>query len=281
MNGKRVLITGGNTGMGLASAKALAQKGAHVIITSRNNERGINAVREINDYSGHASAEMMLCDLASLESIRAFCQAFISRWQTLDVLINNAGVVETKRSETTDGFEKTIGVNHLGPFLLTNLLLDKIKAAPQGRIIMVSSGAHKWGRIDFEDPHLKKEYSVWKAYGQSKLANILFALSLDQRLSGTPVTVNSLHPGAVSTSLGVNRETGFGRGIHAVLRPFFQTSEEGAATAVYLASSPEAASVSGKYFENMQPIVPSNTALDRNLAEDLWKWSEKEINDVN
>lgn len=277
MNGKRVLITGGNTGMGLASAKALAKKGAHVIITSRNNERGINAVREINNYSGKDSAEMMICDLASLESIRSFCRDFTSRWHSLDVLINNAGVVQTKRAETADGFEKTIGVNHIGPFLLTNLLLDTLKAAPQGRIIMVSSGAHKWGCIHFEDPHFKANYSVWKAYGQSKLANILFALSLNQRLSGSNVTVNSLHPGAVSTSLGVDRDTGFGRGIHAVLRPFFQTAEEGASTAVYLASADEAASISGKYFENMQPIVPSNSALDRGLAEDLWKWSEKEI----
>ncbi|KEQ23465.1 SDR family oxidoreductase [Paenibacillus tyrfis] len=277
MRDRTVIITGANSGMGLAATVELARLGAHVIMACRSRERGEQALQEAQRQSGSDRLRLMQLDLGSLASVRAFAAAFDEQHDTLDALINNAGVVAIKRQTTADGFEAMMGVNHLGHFLLTNLLLKPLLRSPQGRIVTVSSGAHKIGNIHFDDPHLTKGYSVWKGYAQSKLANILFTKELAERLKGTKATANSLHPGAVGTNLGVDRTTGFGRRIHTLLRPFFLTPEEGARTTVYLASSPEVSSISGQYF-CLKRIAPvSARAQDMELARRLWAWSEQEV----
>lgn len=277
MRDRTVIVTGANSGMGLAATVELARLGAHVIMACRSRERGEQALQEAQRQSGSDRLRLMQLDLGSLASVRAFAAAFDEQHDTLDALINNAGVVAIKRQKTADGFEAMMGVNHLGHFLLTNLLLEPLLRSPQGRIVTVSSGAHKIGNIHFDDPHLTKGYSVWKGYAQSKLANILFTKELAERLKGTTVTANSLHPGAVGTNLGVDRATGFGGKIHALLRPFFLTPEEGARTTIYLASSPEIGSISGKYFYRNRIAPVSARAQDMELARRLWAWSEQEV----
>ncbi|TFE00763.1 SDR family oxidoreductase [Jeotgalibacillus sp. R-1-5s-1] len=272
---KVALVTGANSGMGLATTVELVKKGYHVVMMCRNTRRGKVAWISAKEKTRSEELTLMYGDLGSLESIREFAAEFKKKFSRLDVLVNNAGVVAVKRQLTDDGFESHLGVNHLGHFLLTNLLLDELKAADQGRVVTVSSGAHKWGRIDFDDPHFEKGYSVAKAYGRSKLANILFTKALAKRLEGTNVTANAVHPGAVSTNLGVNRKTEFGRGVHKVLKPFFQSAEEGAETTVYLASSPEVEYVTGKYFYKMKEVDVSKDAENEWLAEELWGWSEE------
>lgn len=277
MKNKVILITGANSGMGLAASIALAKKGTHVIMLCRSLERGKEAIQQAKQESGSDSLELMQCDLGSLSSIRLFADQFYAKHSKLDVLLNNAGVVSLKRNLTEDGFESMMGVNHLGHFLLTLLLLPALEQAEQGRIVNVSSGAHKIGNIHFEDPYLSKGFSVWKGYAQSKLANILFTTELARRLKETNVTANSLHPGAVATSLGVNRQTGFGKRVYAMLKPFFLTPKEGAKTAIYLMESPEVSGISGHYFYKNKKAPVTERAKDIDLAGKLWKWSEKEV----
>ncbi|WNR44452.1 SDR family oxidoreductase [Paenibacillus roseipurpureus] len=277
MDTQTVLVTGANSGMGLATTVALAGQGAHVVMLCRSRERGEQALLEARRQSGSARIELMLCDLASLASIRAFAAAFLSKHPVLDVLVNNAGVVNLTRKTTADGFEAMMGVNHLGHFLLTQLLLDAIVRAPQGRIVNVSSGAHKIGRIDWTNPHLQRGFRVWHGYAQSKLANILFTRELAMRLAGTAATANSLHPGAVATNIGVDRDTGFGKAVLAMARPFFLTPAQGADTAVYLASSPDVRTVSGEYFYRRKIAPVSARAKDDALARQLWSWSEAQV----
>lgn len=278
MQGQTALVTGANSGMGLATTIALAKLGAHVVMLCRSQERGEAALAEARRASGpDASIELMLGDLASLASIRAFAASFLAKHDVLDVLVNNAGVVTVTRQTTADGFEAMMGINHLGHFLLTHLLLDAIVRAPQGRIVNVSSGAHKIGRIDWSNPHLARGFRVWTGYAQSKLANILFTRELAKRLAGTNATANSLHPGAVGTNIGVNRDTGFGKAVHALLRPFFLTPAQGADTAVFLASSPDVRTVSGEYFYRRKASPVSARAEDDERARQLWAWSEREV----
>ncbi|CAM3324893.1 MULTISPECIES: SDR family oxidoreductase [Saccharibacillus] len=278
MTDKTALVTGANSGMGLATSAGLVQKGYRVLMACRSRARGEEALERIVQSGGPGSAELVLCDLADLASIRRFADDVHGRISSLDVLINNAGVVSPKRQETKDGFELALGVNHLGHFLATNLLLDLIKPAG-GRIVVVASGAYKAGRIHFEDPHLRDGYNVVKSYGQSKLANILFARELALRLYADGVAVNSLHPGAVLTQLGVNRGTGFGQGVYRALgrMPSFQTPEEGASTAVYLADSPEVEGISREYFYRSRPKRLDRKAEDDETAARLWAWSEREV----
>ncbi len=277
MQDKIAIITGANSGMGLATTVAMAKKGFQVIMVCRNPERGEDALQKAKTESGTDHIELMICDLGSLASIRSFAKAFLEHYQQLDVLINNAGVVSLKRETTSDGFESMMGVNHLGHFLLTNLLLDPLKSATEGRIVVVSSGAYKAGRIQFNDPHLSSRFSVWKGYAQSKLANILFTKEMADRVKGTNVTANCLHPGAVGTNLGINRKTGFGKTIHAILRPFFLTPAEGAETAVYLATSPEVKQNSGEYFYKKKTASLPAKAQSKEMAEKLWVWSEQQV----
>ncbi|MGN7358536.1 SDR family oxidoreductase [Paenibacillus sp. SAF-054] len=274
---KIAVVTGANSGMGLASTVALAKQGAEVIMVCRNEQRGQEALAAAIRQSGSKQIRLMLCDLGKLSSIRAFAQEFTEHYPMLDVLLNNAGVVMIKRQETADGFEMDLGVNHLGHFLLTNLLLDPLCASSQGRVVTVASGAYKAGKIHFNDPFLKRGFNPAKAYAQSKLANILFTKELASRLAGTKVTANCVHPGAVGTQIGVNRDTGFGKGVMAMIRPFFLTPEQGADTAIYLATAPELAEVSGQYFYKKKPQKLSAKADNREDAKRLWAWSCEQV----
>ena len=273
MIGKYVLITGANSGMGLAATVEMARRGATVIMACRSRQRGEEALTEAKRRSGSEQIHLMLCDLGSFASIRAFAEAFKAAYPVLDVLMNNAGVVTIKRELTADGYERDLGVNHLGHFLLTRLLLDNLKAAEQGRIVVVASGAYKIGKLYLDDHTLSRGFNPGKAYARSKLANILFTRELAARLQGTSVTVNCLHPGAVGTSIGVNRETGFGRTLLKLLSHVFLTPEQGADTAIYLATAPELGSVSGQYFyrREIQELAPR--AKNEEEAARLWEWS--------
>ncbi|CAH1217618.1 hypothetical protein PAECIP111892_04454 [Paenibacillus auburnensis] len=270
MQGKTVLVTGGNSGMGLATTIEMARRGAKVIMACRSQRRGEEALVEARRQSGSDDITLMLCDLASFQSIRSFAGHFLTEYPVLDVLINNAGVVTVKRELTADGFEMDLGVNHLGHFLLTNLLLDPLKAAEQGRIVVVASGAYKIGKLYLDDHTLSRGFNPAKAYARSKLANILFTRELAARLQGTAVTANAVHPGAVGTSIGVNRETGFGRSLLKLLSHFFLTPEQGADTAIYLATAPELSRVTGQYYYRRQIQQLSPRAENAEAAARLW-----------
>ena len=274
MKEKIVLVTGANSGTGKATVAKLADMGATVIMLCRSEARGKQAWDDIMQQPGR-DVRLMLCDLGSMDSIREFAKGFRSEYTRLDVLINNAGVITPNRQETQDGLELQFGVNHIGHFMLTLLLLDLLKKAAAGRIVVVGSGAHKVGRIHFNDYNLKK-YSVIKAYGQSKLANLLFVRELDRRLKekGIPVTVNAAHPGAVATQMGIDRHTQYGKGIVRLLKPFFLTPEEGVRTAVYLASSDLAADISGQYYYKCKVAKSSKRSWDMASAKRLFELSE-------
>lgn len=269
------VITGANSGMGKAVSAELARTGATVVMVCRNKERGEAAAEEVRNTTGNPAVDLMLCDLGRLSSIESFCTSFSEKYSRLDVLINNAGVILPGRHETSDGFELQFGVNHLGHFLLTNRLIGLIMASAPSRIINVSSGAHKIGNIHFEDINLEKKYKIWRAYGQSKLANVLFTYKLAEHLKGTGVTANCLHPGAVSTNMGINRETGFGKSVSRLLKPFFQTPEQGAETTIYLATSSDVKGITGKYFYQKKVASSSKKSQDKELADKLWKRSEE------
>lgn len=277
MRGKIALVTGANSGMGLATTVELARKGAKVIMVCRNRQRGEEALAAAKQKSHSVDIELMLCDLASLESIRSFAEEFTQKYPILDILINNAGVVTIKRQLTKDGFEMDLGVNHLGHFLLTNLLLEPLKAAEQGRIVVVASGAYKIGALHYEDPTLARRFNPAKAYARSKLANILFTKELAARLQGTRVTVNCVHPGAVGTNIGVNRETGFGKSILKLLSYFFLTPEQGADTAIYLATESDLQEVTGQYYYRRKNQELTPRAQNKQEAQRLWQWSQEQV----
>jgi NAD(P)-dependent dehydrogenase (short-subunit alcohol dehydrogenase family) len=279
MDGKVVLVTGGNTGIGKETAAALASLGATVAFTSRDPARGQAAAADLRQRTGVEVACLPL-DLASFASIRAFASDFLARYDRLDVLVNNAGLINGRRTETQEGFETTFGVNHLGHFLLTKLLLDRIKASAPARIVNVSSDAHRSVRqgLDFDDLQSAHGYSFIQVYGRSKLANIYFTRELARRLDGTGVTANAVHPGGVATGFGQDGDLpgllGFGYGL---IRPFLRTPARGAETSVYLASAPELANVTAKYFADCRESQPTSVALDDEAARRLWDVSEELI----
>lgn len=271
---KRIaLITGANAGMGKATAVALAKDGMHVVMLCRDKVRGEAALADVKQRSGSDTITLMLCDLGEMASIREFSVAFHERFTRLDRLVNNAGVICLKREETKDGLELQFGVNHIGHFLLTNLLLDLL--TPSSRIVVVGSGAHKVGRIDFDNLELKRSYSVVSGYSRSKLCNLLFVRELARRLGPDGATVNCVHPGAVATSIAINRKTGFGKTITKVLGWLVQTPEQGAATAIYVATSDECAHITGEYFYKCKLARSSKRSKDMALARQLWDVSVK------
>ena len=284
MAGKVIVITGGNTGIGKEAAVGLASLGARVVVTSRNEERGRSARKEIAERSGNDSVDVMPLDLASFRSIRSFAAEALDRFDHLDVLVNNAGLILYRRAETQEGFEETFGVNHLGHFLLTDLLLERLRASAPSRVVVVSSGAHKGARrgLDFDDLQSERKYKWAKAYSKSKLANIWFTRELARRLDGTGVTVNALHPGFVRSEFGRGGDLGgiYGWGIKYLASPFAISPEKGARTTIYLASSPEVADVSGGYFFKSKPATPSAVAQDDDAASRLWDASEKLVASV-
>ena len=277
MDGKVCLVTGANSGIGRETGLALAKMGATVILVARDPTKGGAALDDIRRASGNEHVELMLADLASLDSVRQLAADFRARHPQLHVLVNNAGSYNVQRSETKDGFETTFGVNHLAYVLLTNLLLDVLKASAPARIINVSSASHRGATINFDDLHGNDGYRGMAAYGQSKLANVLFTYEVARRLEGTGVTANSLHPGVVMTNFGHNNTGILGSlfGVfHAVARPFLLSPEQGAETSIYLASSPEVEGVTGKYFVKKQPVQSNEVSYDTEVAQRLWQVSE-------
>ena len=271
MEKKIALVTGANSGMGMASARMLARKGYFVLMLVRSEKRGSEAFKMLNEDQPDCF-QLILCDLSDLQSVRRAAASIGETYEKIDVMLNNAGVITTQRELTKEGLEMQFAVNHVGHFLLTMLLLQKLQKG--SRIIQVASGAHKWGDIHFEDLSLEKSFRPFKAYGQSKLANVLFAKELSKKLAPYGITVNSCHPGAVATNMGVNRETGFGRGITKLLKPFFRSPEEGAATAVYLATAPSVEGITGEYFYDGKPGKVSRKARDEELSKKLFQWTE-------
>lgn len=270
MNGKICLITGGNSGIGKETAVGLAKMGATVVIVCRNRNKGEAALSEIKERSGNDSINLMVADLSSQKNIRKLVDDFKSMYKELHVLINNAGVFLTKRTLTEDGIEATFAINHLAPFLLTNLLLDVLKSSAPSRIVNVSSTAHNKGHIHFDDIQFERKYSAIKAYCQSKLANILFTYELARRLKETNINVNCLHPGAVATNLIKSGVYGLA---WKVMSPFMISAEKGAETCVYLASSPDVENVNGKYFVKKKAVKSSEESYDESIAKRLWEVS--------
>jgi retinol dehydrogenase 14 len=277
MGGKVVLITGGTSGIGKAVATALAAMGAEVVVTGRSRERGEAAVEEIRRASGKEGVSLALADLTVQAEVRTLAEEFGRSHDRLDVLINNAGAVFSKRVETADGLERTLALNHLAPFLLTNLLLGLIKDSAPSRIITVSSEARRGAEIDFDDLQSERKYRGFPVYGKSKLANILFTYELAERLRGTGVTANCVHPGAVSTNFGMNNG-GVMVLLFRALKPFMRTPEQGADTLIYLASSPEVEGVSGRYFGDRKVISSSEEPHDVSAQKRLWEASEELTN---
>lgn len=275
MNGKTVVITGANSGIGKAAAAAIAKMGATVFITARNPERGQKALEDIRAAAGHDRVELFVADFARLDDVRALAEALKARTDTIDVLVNNAGLVLSDRTTTHDGYETTFQVNHLAPFLLTSLLLGTLQRS-EARVVNVSSEAHRaGGAIDFDDLMLEKGYKGMKAYGRSKLANILFTRELARRLEGSGATANALHPGVVDTGFARDGDTrGWFPKVIQVFSPFFRTAEQGAATTIYLATSEDVASTTGGYFASEKPKRVRGQAVDQAAAQRLWEVSE-------
>ena len=273
MNGKVVLITGGTSGIGKAAAVELAGMGAEVVVTGRNPERGREAVGEIKARSGSDAVSLLIADLSVQAGVRGLAEEFRGGHDRLDVLVNNAGVVNQKRSETADGIESTLATNHLAPFLLTNLLLDLLKESAPSRIVTTASEAERWGRLDFDDLQSRKRYGAFPVYGMTKLANIVFTIDLAERLEGTGVTATCYHPGAVNTNFGTG-SGGIGTFFFKAFKPFMRSPEKGADTLVYLASSPDVEGMSGKYLSDRKLITAKSVAYDAGARRQLWEASE-------
>jgi NAD(P)-dependent dehydrogenase (short-subunit alcohol dehydrogenase family) len=274
MKDKVVMITGANSGIGKAASLTLARMGASVVMVARNKERGEAAKSEIIRQSQNNSVDLLLADLSSLESVRQVAAEFQEQYSKLDVLINNAGLFNQRRHVTTDGYEATFATNYLAPFLLTNLLLGPLKTGAPSRIINVSSVGHYNGHINFDDLNLEKEYGGWKAYGQSKLALVLFTHELAKKLQGTGVTVNAVHPGTVATNIWT-RPFGPAGFIMALPKLFMTSPEKGAETIVFLASSREAETLNGEYLEKLKVKKSSDESYDEEIAQRLWDISTK------
>ena len=271
MEGKVVLITGGTSGIGKAAATALAAMGAEVVVTGRIRGRGEEALAEIRRASDSEKVSLVLADLAVQAEVRKLADNFRERHDRLDVLVNNAGLIQSRRTETPDGIELTLAVNHLAPFLLTNLLLDLLKKSAPSRVITVSSEARRHAEIDFDDLQSERRYRAFPVYGMTKKANILFTYELAERLEGTGVVANCVHPGGVNTNFGDdNRSPGIL--LFRAFKPFMRTPEQGADTVIYLASSPEAAEMNGKYLTDREEVSPAEPR-DASAQKRLWEVS--------
>jgi len=270
MAGKTVLITGATSGIGRATALGLARMGAHLAITGRDRGRTEDAAREIR-AAGGGEVDVLVADLSSQSEVRRLAEEVLHSLSRIDVLINNVGGYWDTRHVTVDGLERTFALNHLAPFLLTNLLLDKLKQSAPARVVTVSSNAHAAGRIDFGDLQGERAYSGARAYSQSKLANILFSYELARRLLATSVTANALHPGLVNTSFGAEDPAGVQKLLVPLLRPFMKSPARGAATSIHLASAPDLQRVTGRYFANSKPTRSSKHGFDEAVGARLWQ----------
>jgi NAD(P)-dependent dehydrogenase (short-subunit alcohol dehydrogenase family) len=272
MTGKNVLVTGGTGGIGKATAVGLAALGARVGITGRDQGRGEAAAADIRAASGNRAVDVFTADLSWQAQVRRLAGEVLDAYPRLDVLVNNVGGFWAHRHVTADGLEHTFALNHLAPFLLTHLLLDRLTASAPARVVTVSSGAHATGRIDFADLQGSTAYSGQRAYAASKLANVMFTYELARRLDGTGVTATVLHPGVVRTNFAAEDQAGI-KVILPLLRPFLKSPAAGAATTIYLASSAQVDGVTGRYFANRKPRTSSKASYDTARAERLWQLS--------
>ncbi|MBB6096935.1 NAD(P)-dependent dehydrogenase (short-subunit alcohol dehydrogenase family) [Deinobacterium chartae] len=274
LHGKVVLVTGGTGGIGKVTARELARQGARVTIIGRDPHKTATVLEELRQSSGDGHLEGLVGDLSRMSEVRRMAELFTQRHARLDVLINNAGALFGQREVSAEGHEMTWALNHLAPFLLTHLLRDLLTSTPGARVVNVSSEAHRLGRVRFDDLEGQRHYSAWRAYNQSKLANLLFTRELSRRLLPQGVTVNALHPGLVNS--------GFGKGaggdpLMRLLAPFSITPEQGALSSVYLASSADVARVSGRYFVRERPVRPAPQAQDDRAARRLWQISARMV----
>jgi len=282
MKGKICIVTGSNSGIGKETALALAKMGATAVMVVRSQERGEKAQKEIIRQTGNNSVDLMICDISSMDSIRRFAKEFKNKYKRLDVLVNNAGAMFNKREVTPEGFERTLAVNYLGSFLLTHELLDLLKSSAPSRVINVSSGLAKNGRVDLDDLTSEKNYRGTKAYSQvrapvyanTKLMVMLFTYELAGRLKGTGVTANVLMPGFVATNLGKNSGSLSSSLMFKMVRPMQVSPRKGAETSVYLASSSEVTNVTGKCFAKRQETTTCPASYDENLQKQLWNRAE-------
>ncbi len=285
-SGRVAVVTGANSGLGLIVARELARAGARVVLACRNTDKGATALRGVTNEVPTAEAELAALDLASLDSVRSFAQEFLKAHDGLDLLINNAGVMAPPRRTTKDGFELQFGTNHLGHFALTGLLLGALEGRKGARVVTVSSTAHRMGRINFDDLHGERRYRRWRAYGQSKLANLIFALELDRRLRAAGSTISSLaaHPGYAATNLQSASAPVLDRVVMAVTNLLIaQDAEVGALSLLYAATHPglEGGAYVGpdgrrEQRGHPQPeALPARAALDQTVAAQLWAISEE------
>ncbi len=262
MAGKTVLVTGGTGGIGKATALGLATLGARVAITGRDRARAQAAAADIRTATGNDAVDAYAADLSAQAEVRRLAADMLATYPRLDVLVNNVGGYWAHRHVTGDGLEHTFALNHLAPFLLTNLLWDRLLASAPARVITVSSGAQAMGRIDFDDLQGERNWSGQRAYNQSKLANVMFTYELARRLDGTGVTVNCVHPGVVQTNFGRQNQPLAWRLVISIVAPFMRSLEKGAETVVYLSSDPEVETVTGKYFHDLKPKRSSKLSYD-------------------
>ena len=274
MKNKIVLITGASSGIGWETALALARQEAEVLVICRNSEQGKAVVTQLRQQTGNLSTDFLVADLADLQTVSNAAEDFKSRYNRLDVLINNAGVLYMNRSETANGHESHFGINYLSHFLLTRLLLPELENSAEARVINVSSDAHAWSKLDLNNLELKRHFKPLTAYAWSKLEQVYFTYELARRLKGSTVSANALHPGFVST--GIARTNFLTNAVFQVLaKPFILTPEQGAATTIFLASDPKLAGISGKFFEKSKPVNSSSASYDTETARKLWELSEE------
>src|SRR5512138_2861292 len=262
--GKHVVVTGASSGIGLHTATGLARLGASVALVARDRARGEAALAATRAASAGGVPSLFLADLASLAQVRRLADALLAALPRIDVLVNNAGAMHARRKESPDGHELTLAVNHLAPFLLTTLLVPRLRASAPARVVTVSSEAHRMGPLDLDDLEARRGYSAMKVYGRSKLANVLFASELARREAGTGVASNSLHPGVVATGFGKN-DPGWFRVLVTLGRPFLASPRKGARTSIHVAASPDLAGVTGKYFKDRRAVPPAPFARDEAL----------------
>ena len=274
---KHIVITGATAGIGRSSALHLAKAGARLTLLSRNPAKAEALAAEVV-AAGGPTPGLITMDMASLASVRVAAEQCLALNAPIDILLNNAGVVNTSRRVTVDGFEETLAVNHLAPFLLTGLLLPAMETEHQARIVNVASDAHSFVRhMRFEDMQAEESYKTFREYGRSKLANILFTRELAKRLDKEQITVNCLHPGAVATSLGSQNDGRLAKWLPALLKPFFRSPDRGASTSIYLCESEEVNQVNGAYFVNCRERSPKTWAQDDSAAARLWQYSEEAV----
>ena len=275
--GKTCLVTGATSGIGKITATELAAQGAVVILSGRNHPKTEAVAQQIISETGNQSVHFLVADFSDLQEVRGLAKSFKEKFTHLDVLVNNAGAFFNARRRTSYGVEMTFLVNHLAPFLLTNLLMEPIRKSAAARIINVSSDAYKYGSIDFDDLEFNHFYFGFLAYARSKLANLLFTYELDRRLTDSGISVNALHPGNVATNIFRTNFSIFGPLLKKIMMLFSLTPEEGAQTSIYLAPSQEVEGVSGKYFVKQEPSLSSPLSNEPGLAKELWEQSERLI----